>query len=124
MKRRSFLRNALLVAVALVMLASTPLAVSADQVDDRDQGELEDDDECTEPTGSLVECIYNGFFQPSERTAYTEPADILEYESGWPPDATRAARELADLGAFDAIEELENVDADEFLEDYEGDSDE
>jgi hypothetical protein len=121
MKRRSLLRNGLLVAFALIMVASMPFAVSADQVDDRDQDELEDDsDECTEPTGSLVECIYNGFAQPSERTGYSEPADILEWEAGWPPDALEAAEELADVGAFDAIEELENVDAVEFLEGYEG----
>jgi hypothetical protein len=37
MKRRSFLSNAFLGALALVVLSSSiPVAVSADQVDDRD----------------------------------------------------------------------------------------
>jgi hypothetical protein len=105
MKRRSFLRNALLVAVALVMLASMPLGVSADPVDDRDQDELEDE-----------------FAQPSDTTGYTEPAYTWEWENGALISLFEPAKELAQVGAYDAIDELdpEHIPSAEVMEPWEG----
>jgi hypothetical protein len=111
MKHRSFLRNGLLVAFALVMLASMPLGVSADPVDDRDQGELED--EFAEPSETA------GYTEP-----YTEPADILEYEYECAAIGCEfaPARELAQVGAYDAIGELdpEHIPSAEVMELWEG----
>jgi hypothetical protein len=123
MKRRSFLRNGLLVAVALVLLASMPLAVSADPVDGPDDDQ--DSDECHIPDEVLTGCVDEDAFDdqnpnPSERTGYTEPADFVEYECACFSPNKEAAKELADVGAYDALDEIKYLDVAEFLEDYEG----
>jgi len=149
MKRRSFLRSGLLVAFALVMVASMPLAVSADHVDDRDQDEGSgglqpapfcDSGDCVNVPKDADnhgdedgEDVYvNGPVRidgddnhdqsatPSDRTGYTEPVDRVEYECACFSPNKEAAKELADVGAYDAIEEIQYLDAAEFLEDYEG----
>jgi hypothetical protein len=125
MKRRSFLRNGLLVAVALVMLASTPLAVSADPVDGPDDDQ--DSDECHIPDEVLTGCVDEDAFDdqnpnPSERTGYTEPAYTWEWENGALISLFEPAKELAQVGAYDAIDELdpEHIPSAEVMEPWEG----
>jgi hypothetical protein len=102
MKRRSSLRTGLLVAVALVLLASMPLAVSADHVDDRDDDQ--DDSECPYPPSLLVGCVDVDVFVDLNPTAgYTVPDD---YEDVIVQGAVRAE----DFDNQDDSGEIDNDD--------------